>query len=1204
MSMHTKTLWDYDTEHRRIYSAFIHTDTNTLAHESWSRLNAIGYEDTVLDNGLTQRFVYDLNANKCRELSSRAGVIQNDYWNSFDRSNRLVISQGVYDSVHNKIILSSKQGTQYAYVNGLRVSETAFDGSQKLISYTSGNQIASTRDSIGRFNNYQYDASYRLIQLKTNSKTTINTFNADSNLVTQVEPNHSTTEFKYNTCSRTLEQDTILSSAGNPRYRLYYDYVYFESGAHVSGVRGWTGDDYGVRQMNSAISYTPNGIIHTKLGTEDSQNDDFNSNYIIFTADPLGLIRQKRHVHTHIRGLFSRDELDVTDSNYFYSVNRHYMGCYAAASSSPLTIGQHLSSVGAHGHSHVLPAAIEQMNTLAKSSMQRQQSLIYRDHHSRPFEPIWHRRYPSRFEKYRLRFLRNKPEPITKLDNQRFHSFIQGIKYHLPAATESVIVTTSGDTYTAIAQRATGDASNALQIAIANHGSVNDLNKALPSGLRIRVPNLVPSRNNAHTETPASILMSQMIGALTPHLVFAQKHRKHHWWSFIVRVVITVVTGIITVATAGTASPLLMAVVSAVTDATLQGISYGLGLIDNFSLSEVISSGITAGMNKVLNMKELAQSAATLDIEAMLELASAVAIENLTVQLAEISLGLRKHIDLKSIISSITTSVINTIAENELPASRHDATRALIRDLELHVIESELDSMISSAIMGEDIDFMTSLEHGFERFIFDKASAKIQSSLHSSSDHHVRNHQGLHRPAGQLPRNYAHAQLAANGMVPEHSNGERSQHDPDLDSAVAESDVSYVESDTHAAIMTKDMAQRQESSLFNRSEQASQVPTLPSQDTDFFFVPAYGELDVSSLYSPIQQDVYIVWQPDATHPAVISDHTSTFSDPHCTMVLPSTPTPAIKPPPVHHGRFYRFGQGIGDAFVGAAVGIVHPLVVVYDGLKEIPHLAHDIHVLRQDKHLMRDIRAQYHFKTMHEISLDAQGVWDGTVANYNLLKQGDARAWGRLFGNAALSFSPVPTSLTEVITVGREVSVEGGVSIVAASAVRKIPKRPLLVKSYRFKNSFHGAVAQSYKPSLAWGPKVTSSRVGAYSMRPMHVSYKGAIRSKITTSGAGAYSMHPIHSMHPPRVSYKGATIYTAHSIKVATVKAKRINTDKIVHRAVKATFATKDIAEALTDAGASPLSVRDRQLLSELSVFTTRMIKEVEELSSRVNHN
>ncbi len=231
----------------------------------------------------------------------------------------------------------------------------------------------------------------------------------------------------------------------------------------------------------------------------------------------------------------------------------------------------------------------------------------------------------------------------------------------------------------------------------------------LAIGQVIMLPQYTPSTYDAESATPLSGLMSEIEGSFLPHLVWAQK--KHHWWEVFFRIFIQIIDIVVSVAVKWT-GPLADGFITAATDALLQGFFYEVGLLSDLSWEEVMGAAMTGalapGADSSTGIGGIMRDAAHFkNITAVAEGAGIVALENTTIQLASMAVGMRKHFSIREVLTSVATFAINGMANAEIdliPQSK------LLSVVEKSLADAGFDEVYGSAIMGREPSLDSALD--------------------------------------------------------------------------------------------------------------------------------------------------------------------------------------------------------------------------------------------------------------------------------------------------------------------------------------------------------------------------------------------------------------------------------------------------------------------------------------------------------------
>jgi hypothetical protein len=229
----------------------------------------------------------------------------------------------------------------------------------------------------------------------------------------------------------------------------------------------------------------------------------------------------------------------------------------------------------------------------------------------------------------------------------------QGVTLYTAVANED---------YERIAQKVFGDASLGYLIALANG------NQAPFAGMRIEVPSLMPSQNNADTAVPYQQFISIIQGSLLPYigpnqLLPQPKQKKHGFFKTLVSlitvgiaVILAIPTGGMSAALLGIINPLGIAaitgVISGLIDASIQGVLIGFGVSQHFSIAESISASFAAFGESWIGTAGKGLSGLK-DAEILIDSSFRMARVNIAEQLTLLSMGKIKHLDFLQLATSL-----------------------------------------------------------------------------------------------------------------------------------------------------------------------------------------------------------------------------------------------------------------------------------------------------------------------------------------------------------------------------------------------------------------------------------------------------------------------------------------------------------------------------------------------------------------------
>ena len=145
---------------------------------------------------------------------------------------------------------------------------------------------------------------------------------------------------------------------------------------------------------------------------------------------------------------------------------------------------------------------------------------------------------------------------------------------------------------------------------------------------------------------------------------------------------------------------------------------------------------------------------------------------------------------------------------------------------------SELDGLLNKAIMGSKFDFFGNLERVGVQSIVDGVREKCFPSTHPQPTEKSQvegGRDGLTRPAGGLPRDHGDKQRDADGQIDSYDKGAPSHSDAEAKALRSDADVNRVDDQAPGEQMRDLMNNLHRTSIFNRSEYASETPVFGDQ---------------------------------------------------------------------------------------------------------------------------------------------------------------------------------------------------------------------------------------------------------------------------------------------------------------------------------------------------------------------------------------
>ncbi|NKB46260.1 MAG: hypothetical protein GKR77_00530 [Legionellales bacterium] len=263
------------------------------------------------------------------------------------------------------------------------------------------------------------------------------------------------------------------------------------------------------------------------------------------------------------------------------------------------------------------------------------------------------------------------PHPVSSRDFEegKEHSSLPFGSRLSSLGGQGYTVSEPGKTLRAISQDLYGEEETASLLSVLTGWQVD---KVLPEGTTLSLPQVErvqPSRHHPHYLQVLSLYQEPLI----PHLEAAQpppRRQKKRCKETVTRIVIGVIAVAGGIAFAGVTfggsvialQVLSSALMSSALSAGLQGGARQLNLLDEFSWTDVILTGISGATGAYFKGEGIAQLAFE---KGIVRVAAAQGVSNLSTQLLQISLGHQQNLSFRSFIASVGSGVIGY----SLPAS-------------------------------------------------------------------------------------------------------------------------------------------------------------------------------------------------------------------------------------------------------------------------------------------------------------------------------------------------------------------------------------------------------------------------------------------------------------------------------------------------------------------------------------------------------
>jgi YD repeat-containing protein len=633
------TYYSYDSEGRRIGIRVVSKE-GELLREISAQNDALGREVITYDNKAVFTTAYDAVSNRRyikAVVKPGAGKAQQnqEVWWKYDTQDRVILAEGIFEK--GQIKLTPNQGSQFAYQDDRRVTETQLNKSGNVVTatlqYDIDGRLTGSVYSTGERTQRQYhpagwQTSYKDIRPRPFQAKEIvhiqhdEVYNENSWLTASVqkidEGRPIQTDYQDLTALGLPQQQTIHYNDENATEdHLQYTYVGWDAW-QVANIQGYRINRYGRSGYSSAKHFIgPNGEQNALFGAQGNNSTSMQNRY--FEATPDGLVLRRMNLLTVLFVPAPHPVVLGRETYYFYRVNGQYLGSYDIGHYDRRRTQTFLwLNWVRHGQRN---GAGRELGILHGNSPGRAIS----------FDPLVGDHGPRLFSPY------GKDDYFTSL----------------PQTYTSV----AGDSYAVIAEKLYGDASLASYIEAANGGV------ELIAGQTLVVPRLIVVHNKAGMARPYYQLLQIIQGSLIPHLDTPQPQQHHSFWGTLLKVVVVAIVCIeapylaVGIAGAlGVSTVVVTAVMVALGDAAAQGLCIGLGIEQHFSLAEMLSASITAGFASAFSPALSGGLTAEQTMQYMLR----VGMVNVAEQLTEMAIGIRHQFDLSGVALAMGTAGLNS----------------------------------------------------------------------------------------------------------------------------------------------------------------------------------------------------------------------------------------------------------------------------------------------------------------------------------------------------------------------------------------------------------------------------------------------------------------------------------------------------------------------------------------------------------------
>lgn len=683
-----QSLYGYDLEGRTVVHQWY--QDQILQRTTRSQLDALSREVLLADSNLTMYIGLDLANNRVSMRTdmyfSRNHFITEERWNSYSVTNNILIDGGSFDYTNKKIVVGN--GFQYSYHQGMRVGELN-NNIESTLQYDSDLLLYDVNRSDGKWVKRSCNLANEVIQIENsesekfilgyngNGWSTGQSYYKGDKLQSEVTYTYTHPSFpglpvRQTTVSYSYDEDDLTATI---RDQLTHNYVNFmePKTSKVNGIRTLyaNGEVKDSEYQSVNLFHDSNGNTTIIAGQQDP--DDPKLEYADLTALDVsdnGLIFSKDLYHGY--GNKAGMTLQKT-TRHFFTVNQEYLGMYDPNTGESKTgfIAQLVSAVG--GVASGVPGFWRG---------QRQDAFQYADV------------TPS----------------VTTLPKATAQEKHPGLQFSFPPPLPTNYPVMKGDTPETIAEKIYGSRSFAPQIEAAN--ALMDSDSIYNGYPGLRLPQAVPSHNQAGMYTPYYQFTQKIMGNLYPYLKTPEIKQHANPAAILGKVLVEsiaitigmivapqitgplLLSGAITTTLAASANFVIAGVTAGLVDAAAQGLAIGLKMQNKFSWGEVGSVAIASGVGAASGVLIGNQTAA----RAMLR----AGIDSVTQQLYQLSVGATRQFDVGAVASSMLGAGLvrgtQLHAPNlEMPMSQ--LSSALINPL-FHGGHYDVDIIVAQAIGG------------------------------------------------------------------------------------------------------------------------------------------------------------------------------------------------------------------------------------------------------------------------------------------------------------------------------------------------------------------------------------------------------------------------------------------------------------------------------------------------------------------------
>ena len=673
---------DYDELNRET------STTNT--HLSLTSFYATMISKTTYDAVSNRRhFLVDLDPTGYTSTSSIRRM--QDLWYNYDRADRMIESGSLSEG---RIHMDNNHGMKFEYANGFRVAERRRNYNGETIS------VALQHDDDGRLS--RTDASSGVItersfhpagwtkryQESIPNHNYIHTAEINGNGwqlkdTYQDEDTNAETNYSLHTelgMPRQKHTKTRYRRSKDTEDEIYMEYLGMDDWVPSTSNGRRTEDGRRSSVATAQNFYDTNGAPNAKSYSDDEPN---NRNQVYFNTTNSGWIVNK----LSIQRPDDASELMCHTGFYFLTnVNGDTAGGYS----------------------------------LKYRFWQQKNNIIHSRNGTAPLQP--------EISDFAIRDMNHPIGKIAATDKTAKNNPLGWNDINISMMTEMYTVK-QGDTFESIAQKL-GDSDLARTLAEIN--GLPSAQHALKPGHILRVPPVVPSQNKANNTRPYQEFVSIISGALAPYMIVPPPKVQSDHHSFLKMLGKFIALGIVVALApelaifmfgAGTTAATIAAgVLAAIGDAAVQGVAIHLGMQQRFSLSEVLETGISAGVGSAMGRAKDLTNLAEMG-ERVLAVSTAAAVT----QLVEMQVGLRDKFDARAIALQASASLAASYVDAKIENS-FDGNPAM-SSVTSEVVDTGVSALLGKGICHTPINIQNLAAQSIGSTVGHAAGGKLASIL-------------------------------------------------------------------------------------------------------------------------------------------------------------------------------------------------------------------------------------------------------------------------------------------------------------------------------------------------------------------------------------------------------------------------------------------------------------------------------------------